>query len=241
MARLPRLALADHLHLVVQQGHNGRAVFLTDADRQDFLTMLNDAARAQPVAIHAYVLLDTEVRLLATPSQDDSLGRLMQALGRRYVSAYNRRHGRTGTLWNGRFRSCVLQASAWLLPATVVLESLPVRAGLAAQAADWPWSSARHHVGRERSALVTEHPAYWQIGNTPFERELAHANLLMEGAPAAHLETLDAAVRSAKVCGDMAFRGEVAQRLARPLQPRRRGRPAQAGRSGLTPPPSKAT
>jgi putative transposase len=241
MARLPRLALADHLHLVVQQGHNGRAVFLGDADRQDFLAMLNDAARAQQVAIHAYVLLDTEVRLLATPGQDDSLGRLMQALGRRYVSAFNRRHERTGTLWNGRFRSCVLQASAWLLPATLVLESLPVRAGVVAQAGDWRWSSARHHLGRERSALINEHSVYWHLGNTPFERELAHANLLSEGAPTSHVETLDAAVRGAKVCGDIAFRGEVAQRLVRPVQPRRRGRPRQAGRSELTLPPGKTT
>ncbi len=227
MARLPRLALAEHLHLVVQQGHSGRAVFLQDQDRQDFLAMLHDAAHALQVAVHAYVLLDNEVRLLATPSKDDSLGRLMQALGRRYVSAFNRRHGRSGTLWNGRFRSCVLQASTWLLPATVALESLPVHAGLVASATDWPWSSARHHLGQQRTALITEHPAYWGLGNTPFERELAHANLLMEGVVIEHRAALDAAVRAAKVCGDAGFCGEVAQRLGRAVQPRRRGRPPQ--------------
>jgi putative transposase len=235
MARLPRLALAEHLHLVVQQGHNGRAVFLQDQDRLDYLAMLGDAARAQQVAVHAYVLLEHEVRLLVTPHQSDSLGRLMQALGRRYVSAFNRRHGRTGTLWNGRFRSGVLQASAWLVPATVALESLAVATGLAAQAADWPWSSARHHLGRERSALVTEHPAYWQLGNTPFERELAHANLLVEGVSAEQTEVLDAAVRSAKVCGDAVFCREVAERLGRANQPRGRGHPPQVERATSKP------
>lgn len=219
MARLPRLALAGQLHHVVQQGHNGQPVFLQDQDRLDYLAMLQEAARAQQVAIHAYALLDQAVHLLATPAQPEGLGRLMQALGRRYVSAFNRRHGRTGTLWNGRFRSSLV-SPALLVPVTVAVECLAPGEGRL-------WTSGQHHVGTHRSALVVEHPAYWKLGNTPFERELAHANLLREGSSPALLQQMAAAIRSAGVVGDPAFRSEMAGLTGRPMQARRRGRPAQ--------------
>lgn len=225
MARQPRLAVAGQLHQVLLEGHNGQPVFLQDADRADFLAMLQDVTREQSVAVHAYVLLDGAVHLLVTPQAAENLGRLMQALGRRYVSAFNRRHGRSGTLWNGRFRSSVLQASAWLLPATVAIESAPQRAGSVAAAPDWPWSSARHHLGRERSALVNEHPGYWTLGNTPFERELAHANLLREGISARVWEELDQALRSARVLGDAGFLAEISLASGRAQAGRPRGRP----------------
>jgi putative transposase len=219
MARLPRLALAGFVHHVVQQGHNGQPVFLQDLDRLDYLAMLQEAARTQQVAIHAYALLDHAVHLLATPAQPEGLGRLMQALGRRYVSAFNRRHGRTGTLWNGRFRSSLI-APALLVPATVAIEG-------GAPGEGRQWTSAPHHLGRQRSALITEHPAYWVLGNTPFERELAHANLLKEGAAPALVEQMTAAIRSSGVVGDAAFRAEVAGLTGRPAQTRQRGRPAR--------------
>jgi putative transposase len=228
MARLPRLALAGHLHLVQLQGHNGQAVFADDHDRASYLDMVREAASGLSVAVHAFCLLEQELRLLLTPQQADAIGRMMQALGRRYVSHFNRRHGRTGTLWNGRFRSALLQAETWLLPATLALELLPVRAGLAGTAEDWLWSSASHHTGRLHWPMITEHPAYWKLGNTPFERELAHANLLREGVAAASIEALEQALRGARIVGDAIFCAEVAQELGRSTTQRPRGRPARA-------------
>lgn len=225
MARLTRLALAGELHLVVLSGHNGAPVFADDADRASFLDMLRQAASDHGVAVHAYVLLESQVRWLATPARAEALGRLVQALGRRYVLAFNRRHGRRGTLWEGRFRSCVLDAPAWLMSATVHLESLPVAAGLAGTPAEWPWSSAMHHVGARRDPLVTEHPLYWRLGNTPFDRELAHARLLEEGVPRERAEALAAALQRGHALGDGAFLARLADRTTRPLTARPRGRP----------------
>lgn len=225
MARLTRLALAGELHLLALAGHNGAPVFVDDADHDTFTSMLRQAASDHGVAIHAYVLLDAEVRLLATPARAEALGRLVQALGRRYVLAYNRRHSRRGTLWEGRFRSCVVDAPAWLLPATVRLESLPVATGLAAAPVDWPWSSAMHHVGARRDPLVTEHPRYWSLGNTPFDRELAHARLLEEGVAAASTDALESALRRGHALGDGAFLARLAEQTDRPLTARPRGRP----------------
>jgi putative transposase len=214
MARLPRLALAGELHHVGLRGHNGAPAFIDDADRRAFLDMLRLAAHEQGVAIHAYALLDAEVHLLATPARRESLGRLMQSLGRRYVAAFNRRHGRRGTLWEGRFRSSVLDAAAWLLDATLFIE------GLAPQ-----WSSAPHHLGRRRDPLLTEHEAYWKLGNTPFDRESAHALLLSTGVLPARAQALAAALSQGRVLGDGAFLAKAASRTTRPLIQRPRGRP----------------
>jgi putative transposase len=139
MARLPRLALAGELHHVGLFGHNGGAVFIDSSDREAYLGMARQAALEQGVAVHAYALLDAEVQMLVTPARADALGRMIQSLGRRYVAAFNRRHGRRGTLWDGRFRSSVLEPAAWLLDATVLIETLAVEQGLVSQPGDWPW------------------------------------------------------------------------------------------------------
>lgn len=225
MARLPRLALAGELHHVALRGHNGGAVFADESDRAGFLAMLRQAAQEQGVAVHAYALLDAEVRLLATPARDEALGRMIQSLGRRYVLTFNRRHGRRGTLWEGRFRSSVIEAPAWLVDATVHLENLPVDRGLAVLAADWRWSSAAHHLGRVRDPLVTEHGAYWSLGNTPFERELAHARLLAQGLTFTRAAAVEQALQRGHALGSGAFLARLAEATSRPLTARPRGRP----------------
>jgi putative transposase len=221
MARLPRLALAGELHLLLLRGHNRQPVFADDADRGAFCELLRDAAARHAVAVHAYALLNDEVHLLATPAQADAPGRMVQSLGRRYVAAVNRRHGRRGTLWDGRFRSSLVDARTLLMAATVFVESRPVEAGLAARAADWPWSSAAHHVGLRRDPLVRDHAGYWQLGNTPFDRERAHTAALEAGPQPDFAET----TTRARVLGPADFQARVAEALDRPLQPRPRGRP----------------
>jgi putative transposase len=225
MARLSRLAFAGELHHLCLRGHNGSSVFADDADRADFVAMLREAALAQAVAVHAYALLDDEVHLLATPTAASALSRLMQTLGRRYVAAFNRRHQRRGTLWDGRFRSSVLDGAANLLHAMHLIERLPVARGLAACAADWRWSSAAHHLGRWADALVTHHPLYWRLGNTPFERELAHASMLEVELPREVEQRLLTALVRGHVVGGADFLARLAPQTARSLIPRPRGRP----------------
>jgi putative transposase len=225
MARLPRLALAGQPHHVALQGHNGEEVFLDDEDRGAFLTMLGEAARVHRVALHAYVLLDDAVHWLATPIEAPALGRLVQSIGRRYVAAFNRRHARRGTLWDGRFRSSLIEAESGLIDATVLIERLPLSAGLAQHARDWGWSSAAHHLGRRRDPLVSEHPVYWSLGNTPFERELAHANLLEVGLSPIREQVLQLALKRGQAVGSVAFLAQSTEAAGRPLVTRGRGRP----------------
>jgi putative transposase len=225
MARLPRLALAGHAHLVSLYGHSAQSVFIDDDDRRLFLAALREAALQQPVAVHAYVLLADHVHLLLTPSTAAGLGTLMQSLGRRYGAGFNRRHGRHGTLWDGRYRATVVQPGARLLEAMLFIDHHPVRSAGALLAADHAWSSTRHHLGQVRDPLITESSAWWPLGNTPFEREAAYRRLLDEGLGATRAAALADAARSGWVLGDAAFIQALTGQTDHPLQARPRGRP----------------
>jgi putative transposase len=225
VARRPRLALAGELHLLMLRGHNDQPVFADDADRAAFIELLRESAARHQVAVHAYCLLVNEVHLLATPATAQALGQLVQSLGRRYVAAYNRRHGRRGTLWDGRFRSALVDADTLLLPATLYVEALPVAAGLASVAIDWPWSSAAHHAGLRRDSLLTDHQRYWLLGNTPFDREHAHTVALAEAQSGAFDRRFADATAKAGALGSPQYLERVAAAAQRPVQPRPRGRP----------------
>ena len=235
MARQPRLAMGGELHHVLLRGHSGQAVFADDKDRGAFLDMLREAAAQQGVAIHAYVLLDAEVHLLATPQTGEALGRLMQSLGRRYGAAFNRRYGRRGTLWDGRFRTSVLDAETLLLDAMAYIETLPLRTGLVLAAREWPWSSAAHHTGRTRDALVTNHALYWRVGNTPFDRELAHAHLLNQPLQATTLVALAQGVAKGQPLGRAVFVQRIRLALELPLTAPARGRPRRVAANKSVP------
>ena len=226
MARRPRLALAGELHHVRLRGHSGQPVFADDVDRAAFVDMLREPAVRLGVAVHAYVLLDDEVHLLVTPAAAGAIGRLVQSVGRRYVAAFNRRHGRRGTAWDGRFRNSLLHAGSQLWPAMLWIETLPVRAGLAARAIEWPWSSAAHHAGQRRDPLLTDHPVYWQIGNTPFERELAHTLALSNAEQDSSDPGFATALDRMSVLGPADYLHRIAQALDRSIVARSRGRPS---------------
>lgn len=228
MARLPRLDLAGQLHLVMQYARAAQPAFVDDEDRRRYLAALLESTRECALALHAYVLLDDQVLLLATPSQPHALADCIQAVGRRYVKAFNHRHQRRGPIWEGRYRSTVVDADQHLLDCLRLVEQAPVRQGLVAQADDWPWSSAAHHAGRRRDALVTEHAAYWALGNTPFEREALYARKNAVSLEDERAKRLLAAAHNGWPVGSDAFLQALAQRTARPLQPRQRGRPPKA-------------
>jgi putative transposase len=225
MARLPRLSLAGQVHLVVQRAHHGALLTADDADRRRFLDVLREAAISTNLALHAYALLPRHFLLLATPQTPDGLSRAMQSLGRSYVAGFNRRHGRTGTLWQGRFRATVLDADAYLVTAMTYVELEPVHSGEVAQPEDWTWSSVAHHLGRSRDPLITDHPLFWRLGNTPFEREAAYRARLEEGLTTRQAQALRDAAHKGWALGSGAFLDGLRARTERPVTARKRGRP----------------
>jgi putative transposase len=224
MARLARLVIPGQPHLVLQQALE--PVFLDDSDRQAYVAAMRAVAADSGIAVHGYALLDRQVRLLVTPAAAGSLGRWLQRVGRRYVVAFNRRHGRSGTPWDGRYRATVLQAERFLLSCLRQLEFEPVRLGLAARPQDWPWSSAAHHAGRSNDPLISEHPMYWQLGNTPFDRQAAYRTTNEIPLEAAQAVLIDQAVTRGWALGDATYLRAQALATSRRLVPASPGRKA---------------
>lgn len=228
MARLPRLQAAGWPHLLVQRVHDGQLLARDDQDRQALLDCLRDAARTHQVLIHAYTLAADHLHLLATPAGDDGLSLMMQALGRRYVALYNRRHGRAGGLWAGRFRATVIDPQQHLLDCMLLVESHALRSGSVSRVDDDLWSSVRHHLGLRTDPLISDHKLFWALGNTPFEREAAWRRRLQEGLSAGVLRAMAESMHK----GWALMSPQVGERLqanvGRRLAPRPRGRPRKS-------------
>lgn len=225
MARLPRLSFPGLPHHVIQRGHNGQPVFLRPADYQRMLELLQEYATDLKVAVHAYTLLPNQFHLLLTPQTPTGLPALLQAVGRRYVRAFNNAEGRTGTLWDGRYRSTVLQPEPYLLPCMVYMDLAPVRAGLVSQVADYAWSSHSHYIGRRVDRLLTPHAQFWGLGNTPFAREARYAELIQAGVSLAQQQSLVDATLKGWALGDADFLQALQKSTPRRLSKGQAGRP----------------
>jgi putative transposase len=225
MARLPRLVLPGLPHHVILRAHAGQPVFGDDADHRAYLEALREAAHTHHVAVHAYVQVPREVQLLVVPEQAEGLGRMMQSIGRRHGAWFNRRHQRSGSLWEGRYRAAVVEPETCFVDLCLYIEALPVRLGLCGRPADWAWSSLAHHLGRVRDPLLSEHAELWRLGNTPFDREAVYARRTDEGLPASRTHEIDAASGRGWALGSPAFLAQIAADTERPVQPRPRGRP----------------
>ena len=226
MARLPRLTVAAYPHHIILRGNNGQAIFQDGDDYRRLLRYLSDFALEQKVAVHAYVLMGNHLHLLLTPETHDGVPRMMQALGRRYVRYFNDRHGRTGTLWEGRYRCGLIEADRYLLVCMAYMDLSPVRAGIASAPQDHPWSSYAHYAGLQSDSLLTPHALYWQLGNTPFAREAAYVQWVKGGVSAQLCEKITRAALAGLALGESDFIADLQQRTARRVTPGRAGRPA---------------
>jgi putative transposase len=226
MARLPRLTVPGYPHHIIQRGNNRQAIFAGTPDYELLLSLIDEHARKQHVAIHAYVLMSNHFHLLATPETEDGIPQMMQAVGRRYVRNYNLRHARTGTLWEGRYKSTLIQAERYLLACMVYLDLNPVRAGMVADPADYRWSSYLHYIGRRSDKLLTPHPLYWELGNTPFARDEAYAELVRSGIGEQVKQALTDSALRGWALGEPDYVAELQRRTARRVTPGQAGRPA---------------
>lgn len=225
MARQTRLSVADCPHYVLLRGHNRQPVFQDDEDRGRFLALLQVHAQTWRVAVNGYALLDSEIHLVLTPSDVQAISRVMQAVGRSYVRYHNDRHARSGTLWEGRYRSAPMEAARYQLPCLVWLDGLPMREQLCARASDWRWGSHRHYVGLAADRLVTPPPAYWAMGNTPFAREAAYAEMVHAGLDAERVHAFERLALTGWPLGGAEFLAELEKLAGRRAVPRSPGRP----------------
>lgn len=225
MARLPRLVVPFQPHHVVLSALKGLPAFQDADDYTAFLGWLRTAARNWKVSIHAYALVPDGLQLLVSPADEDGLGQMMQWLGRYYVPYYNQKYGRSGTLWQGRYKTSVIEADSYLMLNSRYIEYVPVRAGQAARPEDYPWSSYAHHAGLRSDPVVTDHPLYWSLGNTPFQREVAYQELAAQDLSQDHILIVEKAVLKGWPLGSDKFKTDLQKRMNRQVLPAKRGRP----------------
>ena len=225
MARLPRLSVPGYPHLLVQRSVAGQPAFLAETDYQFMLSELRSLSRRHEVAIHAYALMPDQFHLLVTPSDARSLSLAMQALGRRYVRDFNRRHGRSGTLWQARFRCTVVDPERFLVPCSLFVELGPERAQRVTDAKMYPWSSLSHHLGLQADTAISEHPEVWKLGNTPFERQRAYTELCEQPLDEREANRLLQATLKGWVLGSDSYREWAGRAANRRVSPLPRGRP----------------
>ncbi|MCX7155042.1 MAG: transposase [Rhodocyclales bacterium] len=171
MPRRPRVLLADHPLHIVQRGINREPCFFAEEDYQCYLHWLEEAARDCGCAIHAWVLMTNHVHLLLTPTTQGAPSRLMQSLGRRYVQYVNRHYRRSGSLWEGRYKSSVVQAESYLLACMRYIELNPVRAAMVVDPGGYRWSSYRANGLGQADARLTPHVLYLALAGYPAARQ----------------------------------------------------------------------
>jgi putative transposase len=224
MARQARTIIPGQAMHVMVRGNNRETLFFGDADRRIYLDWLREAAKQFGSAVHAFALMPNHVHLLVTPQNADSLAKTMQSLGRRYAQYFNQQQQRSGTIWEGRYRSSLIDPD-YFLRCQRFIELNPVRSGFESSPQTSTWTSFASHIGGNSEPWLVDHKYFWGLGNTPFERQMRWAAFVKEGAP--HWEDrqiTEALVRSKPWISDIyakkLFKDNPEQVLIR-----RRGRP----------------
>lgn len=225
MPRLPRFDLAGVPQHVIQRGHSHALCFFAPADYRCYLTQLLHASRRWQCAVHAYVLMSNHVHLLVTPSTVGALANMMQAIGRNYVSYINVSYRRSGALWEGRFKSCLVDADEYLLTCHRYIELNPVRAGLVGEPSAYPWSSYGCNALGDSNSLIIPHTQYLALGSGHEERLRAYRLLFSSDIDSAHLQEIRTYIQQQRALGSPAFQNYIESVLGRYAKARPAHRP----------------
>ena len=199
---------------VIQRGNNRGVCFFGDGDRLAYMRYLHRFALEAGCSVHAYCLMTNHVHLLLTPHEPSACTLLMKNLNQHYVQHVNRVHGRTGNLWEGRYRSCLAATERYVLACYCYVELNPVRAGMVSQPGEYPWSSYRTNAQGRPDSLLVPHPAFLALGEDPRHSRHAYRSLVLTTLEPLLMEEIRSATRSGRALG---------------VEPRGRGRPTKNG------------
>ena len=225
MARLPRLWLPGVAQHLIVRGNNRQAIFRSDGDRIFFHRCLVQTSRRFGVQVHAYVLMTNHVHLLASAAEAGAVSSVIQAMGRRYVSYFNYLHERTGTLWEGRFRACLVETERYFLACQRYIELNPVRSAITADADGFEWSSHRHYAWGKADDLVTPHPVYLGLAPDEALRRATYRAFVGCGTSGDEVARIRTSLNKGWPLGGDPFRAWLEEVSGRRLGPQARGRP----------------
>jgi len=225
MARRPRFCPAGHPQHVIQRGNNRQACFASEQDLAAYAHWLHLYATKHKVSIHAWVFMTNHVHLLVTPEQSNGVSNMMQSLGRHYVRYFNHQYKRTGTLWEGRFKSCLVQTDQYLLTCQRYIELNPVRAGMVKDPADYAWSSYSAHALGKQVEFHQPHHEYLQLANSDKERQANYRGLFSSDIEGGLLTEIRKTLNKGLALGHGRFKEEIETLHKRRITPRKAGRP----------------
>lgn len=228
MPRRARLAIAGIPWHIIQRGNNRCACFYHEADYLYYLAQLETKARKYGCLVHAYCLMTNHVHLLVTPAEKDSASLMMKHLGQHYVQFINRTYERSGTLWEGRFKSCLAQEERYVLACYRYIELNPVRAGMVRNPDDYPWSSYKCNSAGIPSSLITPHSQYLGLSDTRDGRLDCYHELFKGASELQELDAIRAATNGNFVLGSKRFQRQIERVLGRRAHPGRPGRPRKS-------------
>ena len=231
MARLPRYVLPGQPQHIIQRGNNRQVIFASDADFQFFRDAMVSASDQHGLAIHAYVWMGNHIHLLATPAHEQSISRVFQSVGRKYVQYFNATYKRTGTLWEGRYRATVVDSEHYLLTVMRYIELNPVRAGLAAHPRDYPWSSYARNAQAATGAnsdWIKPHRQYLRIARSATARMSGYRALFKGAISTSELTQIRDCTHTGWALGGDKFKQEIETRTQRQASSKGVGRPRVA-------------
>lgn len=227
MPRGGRVLLPHYPHHIVQRGHNRQVVFAQDTDFQRYLADLRELKDAFGVKVYAYCLMTNHVHLLLVP--DDAcagLSQLMKTLAARATRYRNRLEGRTGTLWESRFKSSIVQSDTYLLACCRYIELNPVRARMTVEAGDYLWSSYSIRMGAaKRQNWLDDNPLFEALGETEELRRKHYAEFVRQAISNEELSLIRDAIQRGQLTGSSRFVDEIAQITGKRIERRKQGRP----------------
>ena len=232
MARLPRYVIPGQPQHIIQRGNNRQAIFAFDADYQFFRDALVQASIKHGLAIHAYVWMTNHIHLLATPEQDDSISKVFQSVGRKYVQYFNYTYRRSGTLWEGRYRATVVDSERYLLTLMRYIELNPVRAGMVSHPTEYAWSS---HAFNAQGATgpnadwLTPHAEYARLGRKATDRQSAYRQLFRAAISNNDLKEIRECTHKGWALGSERFRAQIEALGPRRAASKGVGRPRKEG------------
>lgn len=228
MPRQIRFRVAGATQLVMQRGHNSAPIFHDGNDYNVYLDYLNDSSQETECAVHAYGLMPNQVLLLCTPQHADGVSKLMQAIGRRYAYAFNHTHHRTGALWDGRYKACLVEPSRYVLASYRFVETQPVRMGWATEMSGYRWSSHHSHISGEMNRVVMDHWVYLNLADCSKERAKTYHDVFRFPLSEVVLAEVEYALSHCLVLGSERFKDDVERKLCARVRLGQPGRPRKA-------------
>lgn len=223
MPRLSRYVLPGQPQHVIQRGNNRSPIFICDEDCHCFRNILKDACDKHDCDIHAWVFMTNHIHLLLTPHNKNSISKVMQSVGRRYVQYFNATYQRTGTLWEGRYKATLVDTNEYLFTCYQYIELNPVRANIVSHPGEYRWSSYHANALGKTDILITPHSDYLAIHNNATTRQGIYRGYFKTAIDDKALEEIRVSTQKGWALGSHQFKEDIEKLIDRRTGPLPRG------------------